>query len=84
MSGVKLHKSEDNSIPVYDMEDGQIGIITKIKDMSEYNGKIVQRCGKYLIVIGAPWGDVWDSILKNRQEECRVKILEPGTLIEIQ
>jgi hypothetical protein len=52
MNGVKLHKEyNDNSIPVYEMKDGQIGITTHWT-LRENLNIVVQRYGQNLISLG--------------------------------
>jgi hypothetical protein len=82
---MKLHKKEqDNTIPVYHLADGQIAIITEWDASGEYYvGRIIQRYEDILITLGEPNGAAFTTALEKLNEKLRVRVLEPGTLLEI-
>lgn len=73
--------ADDNTIPAIEMEDGDIGIVTKWGVFSETTGRIVQRHGEGLMTIGEVYGQRWDACPKGA--DTRVRVLEPGTTLEI-
>jgi len=81
---MKLHlKEQDNTIPVYDLKDGQIAVIIDW-DYQGYVGRIVQRYEDILVTLGRSNGSAFTTALTNRNEKLRVRVLEPGTLLEIE
>ena len=68
-------KNKDNSIPVSELKDGQIGVITEWSNDNDYLKIIIQRSGDYLIVIGSP--EDWIKITTNTY--CRARVLPEGT-----
>lgn len=82
--GVKLRKEEQRpGICMHDMKDGDIGEIVSW-DHKFYIGRIVQRCGQYLISVGLSSGNGWGEVFNTpRKENRRVRILEPGEVLEI-
>lgn len=81
---MKLVKQNDDSIPVMEMNDGQLAVIVQWGNESSYNGIIVQRWRDHLIIIGE--SDCWSNIYKpgcGLSEDCRVRILQPGELLEV-
>ena len=82
---MKLHKTkQDNTIPVYHLADGQIAIITEWDKDNVYVGRIIQRYEDILITLGKPNGAAFTTALKILNEKLRVRVLEPGTLLEIE
>lgn len=82
--GVKLVKQAERGCSLDDMLDGQIGIITRFLGQPEQLGKIVQRVGPRLIVLGSGYGKHWSSIFDSHHgSRIMVDILPPGTTIEI-
>lgn len=77
---MKIHK-EDIDIPASQMQDGDIGVITSWA-VTPYIGTVVQKFGRYLISLGKPSGESWDSNW-DQPKHNRVRILPPGTLLEI-
>lgn len=73
------NKNQDNSIPVHEMKDGQIGVITDWDGSTYNNGKVVQRYGLDLIQLGKPSGDSWRQVIINKIVGCKVRILANGT-----
>jgi hypothetical protein len=81
---MKLHlKEQDNTIPVYDLKDGQIAIIISW-DNPRHEGQIIQRYKDILITLGECSGGAFTTALNNRNLRLRVRVLEPGTLLEIE
>lgn len=74
----------DDTIAVYEMRDGQIGIITKWRLHDLYIGKIVQRFEDSIIVIGEESDNSWPNFCHNKFDDCRVRILPNGTQLTIQ
>ena len=74
---VKLKQEyKDNSIPVSELKDGQIGIITDWNHKG-YMGCIVQRYGDNIITVGKGIDSSCQYIPTNT--DCRVRIIEDGT-----
>lgn len=70
---------------VFDLKDGQVAVITKWG--CGYEGRVIQRYGNHLIVLGKPNGDGWDNIFGKPREsakDCRVRILEDGETLVVQ
>lgn len=85
--GTKLHKEKsERSIPVRKMKDGEIGVIVEWSIL-EYLGRIVQRYKNHLLTVGGDpgsgWGEIFDKNGIGDFSNCRVRILQPGELIEI-
>jgi len=85
---MKIINDKNAGVPVGQMKDGDVAIITKWSGTYSYTGVIVQRYGDYLVSLGKPSGDGWgaffqstSSMLNNGQ--CMVQILPVGTQIEI-
>ena len=75
---VKLKQEyKDNSIPVSELKDGQIGVITQWSPIVECIGTIVQNNDGSLFVIGGTYQKGWNSITE--KTDCRVRVLENGT-----
>lgn len=74
-------EKKDDSIPVREMEDGQIGVIAEWSTQPMYVGVIIQRYNNYLVALGKPYVCSWYEITDNHG--CRVRILQPGTLLEV-
>ena len=77
-------KTEVNDIPMSEMRDGEIAVLTKFY-RKEYIGKLVQRYGGDIILLGRPEVYSFKNILsfKSSEEENRVRILQPGETITI-
>ena len=72
---VKLKQEyKENSIPVSELKDGQIGVITEWNN-NDYIGIIIQRAGIFLFSLGGLHR--WESIPIAKY--CRVRVLENGT-----
>jgi hypothetical protein len=87
---MKIYKeSEPLDICISEMKDGDIGIITSWSHVTDlYKGTIVQRYDQGIILLGRPSGESFASILavqnlKENFKTHRVRLLQPGTLIEI-
>ena len=81
---VKLRKENDPmTINMHDMEDGDIGEIINW-NVHDYIGRIVQRYGQHLLSVGQRSGKGWAGMFNaQRDENRRVRILEPGEVLEI-
>lgn len=79
---MKIKEEKPNTIQAYDLEDGQIAIITEW-DGDYYLGRIVQRYKDILIVLGKDSGKSFTTALIKPNENLRVRVLESGTLLEI-
>ena len=83
---MKLVKHKDDSIPVMEMNDGQLAVIVQWDNDSNYNGIIVQRWRDHLIILGGKdgWGNLFVSGNAYAiNSKCRVRILQPGELLEV-
>jgi hypothetical protein len=78
--GAKLIGERCLAIPVCEMKDGQVGVITEWVGLSKYLGIIVQRYEDTIIPIGRNSEASW---LLRATSGCRVRILKPGETIEI-
>ena len=72
------------NIPVTEMKDGQVGIITTWT-ISSYVGRIVQRHGSDLIAIGLPEKYSWPFGFDNWKDNSpgKIQIISPGRTIRI-
>lgn len=78
----KLVRFNEETVSLSEMADGDVAEIIKWHDNREV-GKIIQRFGDTIIFIGEPHGNSYPNLLswEDVDEECRVRILPPGTLI---
>ena len=80
-------KTNDGSIPVRNMRDGQIAEIIQWDGTKEL-GRIVQRVGENLICIGFGYGEVWKNVFGNSafadDDDSRVRILKNGETLIIE
>jgi hypothetical protein len=69
----------------HDMKDGDVGVITAWGENSHYIGRVVQRYGKSLVAIGMGTSGGWFDWFQmtERQEACRVRLLQPGDVLEV-
>ena len=88
---VKLHSDTPvTDIPIWDMNDGDLAIITKWNGNDKYVNVIVQRYGNILLPVGKHSDRSWTSILGNKEmkardgQDFRVRLLNPGELIEVE
>ena len=82
---MKIVEEAQKDICVNDMKDGEIGVITKW-EVEENETRFVQRYKDIIISLGKDSGATYDMILQNTHlanKNCRVRILPPGTKIEI-
>jgi restriction endonuclease S subunit len=85
---MKLITDITTDIPVSEMKDGDIAIVTKWKN-DYYTGQVVQRYKDYLIRVGKPSKQGWGGIFKKDHDfltdkSCMVRILPSGTVLEIE
>jgi hypothetical protein len=83
---MKVINAKNMEMPVYDMKDGQIAIITRWGNTTSYVGRIVQRYHEHLVTLGKESGSSWENyfMCKNGSNASyMVKILERGTQLEI-
>ncbi len=71
-------------IPIDEMNDGAIAVITKWKDDYLPAGTLLQRCGESIILLGRPWSSSFPSFFKTPSHDFYVRILEPGEIIWIE
>lgn len=67
----------DKSIPVRNLKDGQVAVITYWGVHESYVGRIVQRNENRLVSVGMGGGHTWQSILSH--DSLRVQVLPEGT-----
>lgn len=79
---MKIKEEKPNTIQAYDLEDGQIAIITEW-DGGDYIDRIIQRYKDILIVLGRNQGSAFTTALEKPNENLRVRVLKPGTILEI-
>lgn len=80
MGAVLETKEKRGTVTPREMEDGQIGIIVSWT-VTDLWGKLVQRWGGRLIVLGEPSGLSYVGLTNDPR--CQVRILQPGEKIEI-
>ena len=77
----------ETDIPVRDMKDGDIGVITSwVIYRKDYIGLIIQYIFKYnmLIVLGKPTQEAWDRKDDlDMYDNCRVRLLKKGDVINV-
>ena len=75
----------NDRIPVQQKLDGQVAVICKWGTDSEPIGRVVQRYRSVLVVLGEPSGWCYGAVLGNSlpQPDCLVRVLPPGTKIEV-
>ena len=83
---LKLKVNLRNDIPLVQMQDGDIGIITQWCEIdSDYVDMIVQRYKDSLVVLGESSGRGWASLFSpdifsdSKYTNCRIQILQSGT-----
>lgn len=77
--GAKLvNATQDGTIPVCEMQQGQIGVITNSEGVGAYVGVIVVRAFHSIQCVG-----ISTHFCDRRNEDFRVRILQPGEQIEI-
>lgn len=84
MNGAKLKTEKTTDIPVYNLKDGQLAVITSWAICPSKRGEVVQRYRNTLITVGKDSGRAYPTVLENLDEDYRVRVLEPGELIEVQ
>ena len=85
---MKVIKSISNDIPISELMDGRLAIITRWEISPGCEGRIVQRYGNALVSIGMNCGNAWNIWFQSNpgrhDDVCRVKVLEPGTQLEVE
>lgn len=70
-----------------EMNDGEIGVIVEWDSLGNHIGTVVQMVIKDLICIGkhrnSGWSGAKDWSVDDETKNCKIKILPPGTLLEI-
>lgn len=81
---LRLAKKENSSIPVKEMKDGDIAVITNW-GVNNYVGRIVQRYKNYLLTLGAGSGFGWGEYFINNKNSHsnRVRLLEVGEVLVV-
>lgn len=82
--------TEQQSVSIYDMEDGAIGVIVAWNEHTNYLGLVIQRYGDKLVRLGAASIRGWSDLLltktnfkPERRKLFRVVLLKPGTLLRL-
>jgi hypothetical protein len=81
-----IEEPKQNGIPISEMNDGDIAVITDWDGRSYHIGTIVQRYGDDLITVSMPLGNGWGCFFKHLKSggfPARVRILPRGTKLEI-
>ena len=79
---MKLQNEFKLDIPVSEMKDGEIGIITMWGVTKHHIGLIVQRYSNSLIALQKPYGDSFTGIAVGN--DYRVHILQKGEILIIE
>ena len=85
---VKLVNPNEHDSLFEEMKDGDIAVVTLWNGcMGSYCvGHVVQRYENNLLVVGARseegWSQIFPDIIK-AWDDCRIRILEPGELLEV-
>lgn len=79
---MKLQNEVKLDIPVSEMEDGEIGIITMWGKYLGVIGTVVQLYNNVLISLQKPSGNSWTPIPLS--DDCRVRILQKGEVLIIE
>ena len=86
---MKVIKESSTDVCVQRMRDGDIGVVVAWNGSSKdgYVGRVVQRYGENLISLGMGKDNSWCGLFggHNRAawEDCLVRILNPGTKLEV-
>lgn len=77
-------------IPLSDLADGEIAVITKWGNTDEKHhvGDIVQRYGPHLVRLQHPHGNGWSDVCRPdgmlmQSKDYRVRVLPKGTKLEL-
>jgi hypothetical protein len=84
---MKILKEPIQEIPVKDLKDGEIAIITQWSVL-HYIGLIVQRYSVDLVTLGSASSEGWTNLFSRDFStgifaECKVRVLPKGTQIEL-
>ena len=79
-------KKEIKGIPVKEMKDGDLAVITSWKNSSNYKGSIVQRYKDCVLTIGKDHGQSWEHVFDGSRNwnNCYVRLLEDGDELVIR
>lgn len=78
---MKLQNEVQLDIPVSEMEDGQIGVITSWLH-ENYVGRIIQRHHDRLVALQRTYLESFAAITDS--DKCRVRILQKGEVLIIE
>lgn len=79
MKIVSENKPADTTIPVSNMGDGEIAVITQWGRHDTYVGRGVQRFGKDLITLRRSYGDSWSGRFEGEHDpDYRVRLVGEG------
>jgi len=78
---MKLQNQIQLDIPVSEMQDGQIGVITSWLH-ENYVGRIIQRHNDRLVTLQRKYLESFSAITDS--EKCRVRILQKGEVLIIE
>ncbi len=68
---IKLKNTNTTTNHVFEMKDGDIGIITS-QEHRQYVGKIVQRYGDHLICLGSESGNSWTDLFVEKRSSLQM------------
>lgn len=77
--GLKIVSEHGVDIPVCDLKEGRLAVVTNCYGNNVYEGTIVQRFQDKLIGINCV--TYWNYIIDS--DDFRVRVLPPGTVLEI-
>lgn len=87
MHKLSVKYKDQKNISVFNMQDGQIGVITKWGTSTEYLGRIIQRYNDVLVSVGNSSGKAWPFMLsqeRDNKKDFTVRPLESGDCIVIE
>jgi hypothetical protein len=82
---MKVISEIKKDVCVSTMNDGDIAVITKWRDLEQFVGTVVMRYKNSLIKIGFPSSAGWSNLFDNYKDfdNLRVIILPKGTQLEV-
>ncbi len=78
-----VKKETEESVSIDDMKDGDMAVIVHWSSYPQFVDYVVQRSGNMLILLGVPSGRSFGSFFDTPSGSIRVRILNPGSLIEL-